>query len=271
MHRAIRFALVVAISSIAISVAQAQMRGGGIPPSVTSVSPGRFGAPGIPASVTSVGPRGFGGSNVFVGGVPFGHVGSGHVIINPRIDGRFVDGRFGHFRGFHSGFGVPVIVPVWGGWGWGGYGYPYGFYGMDDPPQSGQVMSNSSRYEQPMYQQPDDARYGNHYLDNREDGRGTRSQDSDGGDAESTKVIRPQVTEVAPAAQQPAKAEPDVNVVLVYKDGHRREVHNYVITGETIWDLTDHLTRKIPLSDIDLDATTKVNDERGTPITLPKS
>ena len=35
------------------------------------------------------------------------------------------------------------------------------------------------------------------------------------------------------------------------------------------YDLTDHLTKKIALIDLDLDATVKLNDERGTPIKLP--
>src|SRR5581483_4779931 len=274
MRRVISFvSLVVGISFIALPLAQAQVTFHGIPPSVTSVTPGRFGAPGVPAGINSFG--GFVGSK--------GGFGGNVIIRDPRFDGRL--------SGFHGGFRgrgrfpvvVPVYVPVYGGY-YGGYPLVYQPHSIDDPvvAPGGVVqygtMSNSSRYEQPVYsQQQDDERYGEHYLDDREDSRRDeprrrpRSEVAEEDQTASARVVRPEVME-APPTKEPAKAQssPDINVLLVYKDGRRREVHNYVIVGQTFWDLTDHLTRKIPLSDIDLDATTKVNDERGTPITLPK-
>jgi len=55
----------------------------------------------------------------------------------------------------------------------------------------------------------------------------------------------------------------------VFKDGHQLEVENYAIVGSTLYDLTEGQRRKIPLSDLDLDATTKQNDERGIDFQVP--
>ena len=65
----------------------------------------------------------------------------------------------------------------------------------------------------------------------------------------------------------PPTAQPQT--VLVFKDGHQLEVENYAIVGDTLYDLTGDRRHKIALSDLDLDATTKANDERGIDFELP--
>jgi hypothetical protein len=55
--------------------------------------------------------------------------------------------------------------------------------------------------------------------------------------------------------------------VLVFLDGHRMEIQNYAIVGETLWVLDERVATKIPLSDLDLDATQREN--RGTGFRLP--
>jgi hypothetical protein len=57
--------------------------------------------------------------------------------------------------------------------------------------------------------------------------------------------------------------------VLVFKDGHTSEVHNYAIIGTTLWNLSESSARKIPLSELDLDATIKANDDRGLSFKVP--
>ncbi len=59
--------------------------------------------------------------------------------------------------------------------------------------------------------------------------------------------------------------------VLVFRDQRRLEVQNYAIVGQTLWTFAPQHTQKIPLSDLDLPATTKANDERGVGFKLPSA
>jgi hypothetical protein len=59
--------------------------------------------------------------------------------------------------------------------------------------------------------------------------------------------------------------------VLVFRDQHKEEVRNYAIVGQTLWNFAPHHTQKIPLSDLDLPATTKANSDRGLTFRLPLS
>ena len=75
-------------------------------------------------------------------------------------------------------------------------------------------------------------------------------------------------------APRPATREADSapvlpDTVLVFRDQHKQEVRNYAIVGQTLWNFAPRRTEKIPLSDLDLPATTKANDERGAD--LPRS
>ena len=65
-----------------------------------------------------------------------------------------------------------------------------------------------------------------------------------------------------PVVVQPA-------TVLVFKDGHRSDVVNYAIVGDTLFDFADGLTRKIQLATIDLAATQKANEAIGVEFKLP--
>lgn len=74
--------------------------------------------------------------------------------------------------------------------------------------------------------------------------------------------------------QQPqaqARSEPSQAAVLVYKDGHKQEVQNYAIVGQTIWVLNEQQAKKVPLSSIDLNATRKANEDRDVDFALPTS
>ena len=62
---------------------------------------------------------------------------------------------------------------------------------------------------------------------------------------------------------------PQVPTLLVFKDGHRLEVGNYAIVGVTLFDLTPGHARKVPVADLDLDATVKQNYDRGVIFQLP--
>jgi hypothetical protein len=74
-----------------------------------------------------------------------------------------------------------------------------------------------------------------------------------------------------PAAETRATAskEKPLSTVLVYRDGHQLEVQNYAVMGNTVWVLGDQTTRKIPLNDLDLDVTQKLNADRGVEFEAP--
>jgi hypothetical protein len=64
---------------------------------------------------------------------------------------------------------------------------------------------------------------------------------------------------------------PPAPTILVFKDGHQLEVANYAIINPTLYDLTPGHPRKIALSDLDLPATEKLNDDHGIVFELPPS
>lgn len=66
----------------------------------------------------------------------------------------------------------------------------------------------------------------------------------------------------------PAPPQP---TLLVFKDGHKLEVINYAIIGQTLFDMTPGHARRVPLTDLDLDATRQQNEDRGLTFQLPMS
>lgn len=102
--------------------------------------------------------------------------------------------------------------------------------------------SNSVRDEQD--------RYGEHYTDSREE---TRNE------APAHATISANGNE-----------SNDVTTVLIFKDGFQREVSNYAIMGQYVYVFSGD-RRKIPLSEIDVDATKKANEDRGNEFSIPGS
>jgi hypothetical protein len=56
---------------------------------------------------------------------------------------------------------------------------------------------------------------------------------------------------------------------LVFKDGHELEILNYAIVEQTLLDLTPGHARKVPLGDLDLEATRTQNENRGITFQVP--
>ncbi len=71
------------------------------------------------------------------------------------------------------------------------------------------------------------------------------------------------------ASSQPA--QPQDPSVLVFRDGHQLQVQNYAIVGDMLYDFTPGHPRKVPLSQLDLPATVKANDDRGVDFVIPAS
>jgi hypothetical protein len=68
-------------------------------------------------------------------------------------------------------------------------------------------------------------------------------------------------------AYQPQSAAPPqpppVPLTLVLRNGEKLQVQNYAVTNSTLWDFTQRGTRKIPLSNIDLQASAKATEANG--------
>ncbi len=80
-------------------------------------------------------------------------------------------------------------------------------------------------------------------------------------------ALRAQARQVPP--EPSPLAEENTPTILVFRDGHRSEVRNYAIVGKTLWAFTEQRARKIPVSDLDVEATRKVNAEHGVEFRFP--
>lgn len=163
----------------------------------------------------------------------------------------------------HRGFGFYGLYgwagyPYWPWWGW---GYPYvlndwdnwGDYDDYDSQPAGNYAA--SQYPEYMPGPYDDA---------------PASQPED---QEPDYTPWP-YSSPAPSASQPAPASAAVpaaeaSVTLVFKDGRPNEkIHNYMLTSRTLSILDPH-RREIPVDQLDLVATARLNREAGVDFSLP--
>ena len=61
------------------------------------------------------------------------------------------------------------------------------------------------------------------------------------------------------------------STTLVFRDKHQEEVQNYAVVGRTLWILDEKKASKVPLDDLDLDATTRINNDRGVDFDVPRN
>jgi hypothetical protein len=108
----------------------------------------------------------------------------------------------------------------------------------------------------------EDYRGGPTIFDRRGSGQYERFDHREDREAASNDQPQPVTASSTPVSEQ-------APTLLVFKDGHSIEVQNYAILGSLVYDLTPGHPRKIPLSDLDLDATAKQNDDRGIDFRLP--
>ena len=70
--------------------------------------------------------------------------------------------------------------------------------------------------------------------------------------------------------EEPPEPEPaPPATVLVYKDGHKVEAQNYAVVGANLIWFSGPLSKKIPLADLDLPATRKINEDHGIAFGAP--
>jgi hypothetical protein len=142
--------------------------------------------------------------------------------------------------------------------GWYGYYYPY-FY---DPYW---LWDSSSYYNDGPDNDGQDQDVAQGYMMDQE-GPGDRGA-PDGYDSRGD-----QDAYARPAPYEPRHAEltaPSAPTTLVFRDQHKEEIQNYAIVGNTLFSFSPERTQKIPLSDLDIPATTKVNEDRGVNFRVP--
>jgi hypothetical protein len=83
--------------------------------------------------------------------------------------------------------------------------------------------------------------------------------------AESSSVAEGSVADRPAAPPEPAQP----HTVLVFKDGHKQQVSNYAIVGASLFDLSSGHRQKIAISDLDVAATQKANEDQGIEFKLP--
>ena len=72
-----------------------------------------------------------------------------------------------------------------------------------------------------------------------------------------------------PPARSSAQSD-DGNATLVFRDGRQLSVRNYAIADHTIWVLNAKTSRKIQVSDLDVQATEQANAKNGVEFHLPQ-
>jgi len=202
---------------------------------------------GAPSSVTS---PGFGGRAI--NGTPASVTSLGPRGFAPGPQIPLASAANGFHRGdghHHRGRDRDAAVPLL-------YAAPYAVpipYALDDTPadDDSDAADNDANYQG-----------GPTVFDRR--GSGARSYVPPVKDAPPAHAADP---DDPPADPEPAQAP----TLLVFKDGHKLEVGNYAILGATLFDLTPGHPRKVALADLDLEATRKLNEDRGVVFQLPPS
>jgi len=147
--------------------------------------------------------------------------------------------------------------------GLGCFGYPWIYGGYYDPFWWG---DSSSSYDQDYEQNLAIANEMNEQSLREQQMRRQEEADGDRDSyARSDPALRPA------SSTQPQGTQIMPATVLVFRDQRQKEIQNYAIVGQTLWNFAPHHTEKIPLSDLDLAATTKANDDRGVTFRVPTS
>jgi hypothetical protein len=171
------------------------------------------------------------------------------VRFQPGFRGQFFFNRRFHHRRFSF-----AATP------WSYYGYP-GYYYADysyAPDAYGSYDRSSAYYELSRDLAAELDRLSDEVERLREEQQETSSPRVP---TERERLSHPQ------GAEKPDPGEP---TILVFQDQHRQDVHNYAIVGQTLWIFTEQRARKVPVSDLDLEATRNANEEHGVEFRVPK-
>ena len=133
--------------------------------------------------------------------------------------------------------------------------YPYGYYGWDNDG----FYSDNGTGDQDSYS----AYQGPSYSDGPAEDSGLHRDVQ----SLSGKIDRLQAD--VEARNQP-KASEEPKTALVFRDQHVEEVRNYAISGGMVWVFREQAAKKIPLAQLDIPATVKMNDDRGVDFQVPE-
>jgi len=237
----IALAVLLAMGAAGSALAQRGMGGGrggagGVRtmPSPVTAPPATFsGRPVAPA-----GPRG----PAFVGHAP-------GTVVGPVFNGHH-GGT--HFRG-NAFVRTPTIIvgqPFFDPFFWGAPLYSTPYY-------TGQPYSEPSYAAPPVSQGEADLQYEIQQL----------SQQIE--QLRQQQLSAPQVQQYQAPPPPAAAAVPAIPTILVFRDGHQMQIQNYAIVGDAMWVVDQQNATKIPLSELDLDATQQLNRARGVRFSIP--
>lgn len=178
----------------------------------------------------------------------------------PFLHGGFRGNNFHH--GFHNRFRGRGFRNNCYGYACWGYGYPWGYYGYYDP----WLWDSGSSYDEDYDR--DQAIANDMNEQSLEQQQMFRQEQADG---DRDLYARSAPTPNPAPSSQPQGTPIIPATVLVFRDQHQKEIQNYAIVGQTLWNFAPQHTEKIPLADLDLVATAKVNDDRGITFRVPAS
>jgi hypothetical protein len=230
-------------------------RGGFSSGALGSRGSGFSGAAGFRSGTNFRGGTGFGGASFGTFGRFGGQRGPGFRHFGPPFAGSRFRASFGFGQPFFSpGFRRRGFYPFYTGF---YYGYPY---------DSGYLYSTSGYspgYD--YYASPD--YYGASNAAQYDIAR--QQQDIDRLENEVER-LREQREAPRPSRSQVEKYEPSTPTILVFRDKHTQEVQNYAVVGGTLWIFNEQRATKLPLSWLDIEATTQANDDRGVDFQIPR-
>jgi len=148
------------------------------------------------------------------------------------------------------------------GFGCRGFGYPWAYGAYYDPSW---WWDSGSSYDEDYER---DRQIANEMNQQSLDEQRMRQQAEDDPGPERNQANNDRYARSAPAVHD-ADSAPVPATMLVFRDQHQQEVKNYAIVGQTLWAFAPQRTQKISLSDLDIPATTKVNDDRGLTFRVP--
>ena len=223
----------------------------GAPASVLSPTPDGV-QHGAPASVLSPTPLPFGVNPPLASRKGFRFQGPGHRFGNPHVRK-------------HVFIPIPVFYPIYSNYD------PYqpadpNVQEMTESESQAAAQADSATSEDELrlahlqgardalkQQKGDtDSRYGEHYLDSREHSKPT-----------------PRAQEEQPKATEPPREDNSPATIFIFKDGNKIETKNFAIMGQTLYDFSGPILKKVSLADLDKAATIKADDDRGINVKLP--
>lgn len=216
------------------------------------------------------------------GGVPYRGMSQYRPAYRPGFGNRGGDNRG---RGRHGWYGGGYRYPGWG-YGYPYYPYPYvidpGFYdwGTDDNGYDQNSAANNSPpyadYGQPYPETQPEPYYGQPY--GPDPGASQAPYPPQPPYAQAPYPTQPFAQSPAPGGRRPSYGEPSAvapdeePVTLVFKNGRAPQtMRNYVMSSSMLTDMDPQHFERIPLDEIDIAETVRVNRDHGVDFQVPSA